>query len=399
MYFYLHDKIVHSILNILILNYEFPPLGGGAGIVTQHLATQFIELNHHVTILTTWFANEPEYHTENNLTIIRLKSKRKLTYQSNPLEMYDWMQKAKKYAAQYFTTNQFDICLANFTLPGGAVAYFLENKFKLPYIIVSHGHDIPWFSPKQMFFWHLLFFPVIRFLMKHASYNVVLTSQLKINADKFIGNKHANKNIVIPNGVFPYNLRSGFDSKDAIINALFVGRLVAQKDPITVLKSFKQLQQLNIPIHLKIIGDGELKSEIEEFISKNNLNNIEVLGKISQSSVLEEYTKAHVLLAPSREEAMSLSVLEAVAAGLYIFATKVSGNKEVILENVNGDFVDYNNAEMITQRVQSFYVDKFLKNYQYPDLMINFMEQNYTWESTAKKYVDIFNELLNTNSK
>lgn len=69
-----------------------------------------------------------EYHSENNLTIIRVKSLRKQTFQSNPFEMYDWLKKAKQYAAIYFKENQFDVCLANFTLPGGAVAHFLQKN-------------------------------------------------------------------------------------------------------------------------------------------------------------------------------------------------------------------------------------------------------------------------------
>jgi len=67
----------------------------------------------------------------------------------------------------------------------------------------------------------------------------------------------------------------------------------AIKDPITVLKSFKQLQQLNIPIHLKIIGDGELKSEIEEFISKNKI--IQTLNKI-RNVFLEKFYQINTKL-------------------------------------------------------------------------------------------------------
>lgn len=386
-------------MNILLLNYEFPPLGGGAGIVSQHLAKVFIEHSNHVTVITTWFAGEPEYFSENKLTIIRLKSNRKHTFKSNPAEMYSWMRFAKRYCDEHAADFRFDVCLANFTLPGGAVAAYLKKKWNLPFIILSHGHDIPWFSPKQMFFWHMLCYPLIKYCMNQSSYNILLTSQLKRNADVFIGEKKAYKNIVIPNGLLSFNLRKGFDANDKILHALFVGRLVEQKDPITVVKSFQLLQKQGIPIHLKIIGDGMLKSEVEDYITKHHIKNIEVLGKISQSSVMEEYAKAHIIIAPSREEAMSLSVLEAISCGLYVFATHVSGNKEVILEDVNGSFVNYGNAEDITDKVTRFYIDKFLHNYQYPELMMKFMLQNYSWESTSEKYLTLFNQMIDTNSK
>lgn len=385
-------------MNILLLNYEYPPLGGGAGIVSQHLANEFVTKGHQVTVLTAWFEGEPEYHSENMLTIIRLKSRRKHTYESNPLEMYSWMIEAKRFCKIHVNDFKFDFCLANFSLPGGPVANYIKRKSNIPFVILSHGHDIPWFSPKQMFFWHLFLYPYIKYLMLRSSRNILLTSQLKLNADRFIGKDKAKKNIVISNGLLSYNLRKGFNADDKIMNALFVGRLVEQKDPLTVVRSFKRLQNRGIPIHLKIIGDGNQKAVIEDYITRHQLKNIEVLGKISQSSVMEEYAKAHLTIAPSREEAMSLSVLEAISCGLYVFATNISGNKEVILEDMNGNFVEYGNPDDIADKVSTFYQEKFLNNYQYPELMMKYMLQKYSWEKTAEKYISIFNEVIHTSA-
>jgi glycosyltransferase involved in cell wall biosynthesis len=381
-------------LKILILNYEYPPLGGGAGIVSQHLAAEFIGSGHQVTVLTTWFEGEAELYAENNLTVIRLLAKRKHSHQSNPYEMYDWMKKAKKYAREHFHQGLFDVCLANFTLPGGAVAQYMKQLYNLPFVVLSHGHDIPWFSPRQMLVWHLLFNRIIRKVMLDSSYNIVLTDQLKAKADTFIGRRHAEKNKVIPNGVFPLTLRKGFNSSDRIINALFVGRLVDQKDPLTVVRSFQKLQQADIPVYLKIIGDGYLKKEVEDYIYINSLKNIEVLGKISQSRVMDEYATAHLLFAPSREEAMSLAVLEAVSGGIYVIATRISGNKDIILDDVNGNFVSYGDADDIAEKTTKFYEQKFLMNYQYPEFVRNYMQVNYSWKNAAGKYLSLFEKMV-----
>jgi glycosyltransferase involved in cell wall biosynthesis len=166
---------------------------------------------------------------------------------------------------------------------------------------------------------------------------------------------------------------------------------------MSVIKAFQKLQEKNIPIHLTIIGDGILKDEIEKYISNHKIVNIELLGKISQSQVMEEYSKAHILIAPSREEAMSISVLEAVSCGLYVLATRISGNIDVLLENVNGNFVEYGNAENIASKICSFYNEKFLHNYQYPDLMMKFILQNYSWEITAEKYCSYLSKAISDN--
>ncbi|MEZ5009056.1 MAG: glycosyltransferase [Chitinophagales bacterium] len=132
-------------LKILILNYEYPPLGGGAGIMTKRLAEGFIEQGHSVTVITTAFPNVEDVTSNDQLTIIRLKARRKRKDRSNPREMNSWMQAARKYCKTSIKKGDFDICLANFTLPGGVVALDLKKRVNLPYVI-PHGHDIPWFS-------------------------------------------------------------------------------------------------------------------------------------------------------------------------------------------------------------------------------------------------------------
>ncbi|MBN1253177.1 MAG: glycogen/starch synthase, partial [Bacteroidales bacterium] len=59
-------------MKILILNYEYPPLGGGAGVVSQYHAKGLAEKGHNVTVISTWYKGEAEIETKNNLKIVRL---------------------------------------------------------------------------------------------------------------------------------------------------------------------------------------------------------------------------------------------------------------------------------------------------------------------------------------
>lgn len=375
-------------MNILILNYEYPPLGGGAGIVTKQLAELLARNENKVVVLTTWFSGEPEFYIEGNLTIVRLRSKRKHTYQSNPLEMFSWMNMAKNYIDDSEGDFNFDVCLANFTLPGGEVALYLKRKKNIPFVVLSHGHDIPWFHPNQMFFWHTLFYFKIKNILKKSATNIVLTTQMKIIADKFIGEKYSDKNIIIPNGLEFLHFRKGFNAEETEINALFVGRLVEQKNPLLVIKAFEKLQHIQLPINLKIIGDGKLKKEIENYIFQNQIQNIKILGRMSQSEVFQEMQLAHLLIAPSRAEAMSMSVLEAISTGMFVLATNISGNQELIMDGFNGYFVKDEND--IVDKVKLFYDEKFTKNYQYPEDLFKYLNQKYSWDKTISEYVQLF---------
>lgn len=386
-------------LRILILNYEYPPLGGGAGIVTKHLAEKFVEDGFHVHVVTAWFPGQPEYSSEGNLSIIRLKSRRKETFRSNPLEMYSWAKHALRYFKCFSEERPFDICLANFTMPGGIVAKYLERRWKIPYVILSHGHDIPWFAPKQMFLWHALTFPWIRSIMRRSSANVILTDQLKKSADAFIGKGYEHKNVVIPNGMLMDRYKSGFNNKDKVVQVLFVGRMVEQKNPITFIKACKAINDLNIPAHFTMIGDGPLKNQVEKMAIELEVDNIDIMGQISHYDVLKTYEQTDVLVLPSREEAMSMVILEALSRGIYVISTPVSGVGNLVEDNVNGHLIKYGQELSISQAFADFYYNKYTQNYQYPEDVIKKLFSRYSWDRVAEQYIDLFAKITQVNSE
>lgn len=384
-----------KVLRILILNYEYPPLGGGAGIVTQHLAERFANKGCIVHVVTAWFAGEPEISIEGNLTLVRLKSRRKLSYNSNPIEMLSWAKKAVKYFRQLPDQKMFDICLANFTVPGGLVAKYVKKKWSIPFVILSHGHDIPWFAPKQMLLWHVLAYPWIKNVMKLSSANIVLTEDLKKSADHFLGEKLKDKNKVIPNGMLMDQYNSGFNSNKKQLEILFVGRMVEQKDPITFIKACKAIKLLGIPTHFTMIGDGPLKNQVEKWALQQNIGDIEIMGQVSHYDVLKTYERTDLLILPSREEAMSMVALEALSRGIFLIATPVYGSKHLIEEDVNGHFIPYGDVQAIAEKVADFYYNKFLKNYQYPPDVIKNLFDRYSWDKVAQEYLNLFTQLVN----
>ncbi|MCO5231252.1 MAG: glycosyltransferase family 4 protein [Chitinophagales bacterium] len=380
-------------LKILILNYEYPPLGGGAGIVTKHLAERFAAKGCLVHIVTTWFAGEPEYSSDGNLTIVRLKSKRKVVYKSNPIEMLSWARVALKYFKDLPDELFFDVCLANFTMPGGIVAQYVKRRWSIPYVVLSHGHDIPWFAPKQMWAWHILSYPWIKKIMNASAKNIVLTDDLKVSADRFLGS--TSQNIVIPNGMLMEHYKSGFNSNKNSLTILFVGRMVEQKDPLTFVESCQLINQFNIPAHFIMIGEGPLKSQVEKRAMQLELRNIEVMGQISHYDVLKKYENADLLILPSREEAMSMAVLEALSRGVYVLCTEVSGTNGLIIEGVNGNFIQYEKPSSIANLVADFYYNKFLKDYQYPEGLAQFLFERYSWNKVVNKYLNLFYSICN----
>ncbi len=382
-------------MKILMLNYEYPPLGGGAGVITQHISESLTKLGNEVTILTTWFKGENQDETQDNLRIIKLKAKRKYTYKSNLVEMLSWIRKSKFFLKKYDKIKEFDLCFANFVLPGGDVAYYLKKKFNTPYVIISHGHDVPWFYPKQMFFYHLVTYFWIKKICLKSEINFVQTDKMKDNIDDFLGKKFYNKNIIIPNGWDSEKYKSDYLKKSKKFKIIFVGRLVEQKDPFTFLKAIKLYFIRNNDFVVHILGDGKLRKEMEKFVDRNKLNkNVKFLGWVSKEKMIEEYQSASLQVAPSLDEGMSIAILEALSCGQYIISTPLSGNIDIIKPNFNGDFIKIGNYKLLSEKIDDFYKNKFLKNYKIDKNIVENLKKRFEWNNIVKEYNKLLINLL-----
>ena len=250
----------------------------------------------------------------------------------------------------------FDICMAHFVLPGGEVARWLKRKYGLPYVLISHGHEIPWIHPRQMFLFHLAAYFWIKNVCKQSSANFIQTRMMKSNIDRFLGRKYHEKNIIIPNGVDTQSFYPDYSKRPEKLRIIFVGRLVIQKDPMTFLKAIRLFSDHTHDFEVHILGDGNLRKKMEGFVLKNGLEgNFKFLGKINPERMLNEYQSAHLMVAPSLNEGMSISSMEALSAGVYLIATRASGFEDMISENINGDFIPFRNPEELEKRIRRFY--------------------------------------------
>ncbi len=369
---------------ILILNYEYPPIGGGGGIISKYIA-EGLSNSYNITIVTTWIKGLEEISKKNDTTIIRLKSKRRNNYRSNPVEMLSWIKHSKKFLTKHCIRNKYDLCIANFAIPGGNVAKYLKNKFNIPYIIISHGHDIPWVKPYSLYPLHFLNYYTIKSICHKASSVCVQTEDMFSNLTKFAGNK--NKNMLIHNGFDPDIFFPDYKKRPDKLKILFTGRLVKQKDPLTFLKAIQLFHKNNKNFDVTMIGDGPLRKKIEQYISKHKLSDkITLKGKIAYNQVAEELQSAHLYISTSISEGMSISMIEAIACGAYIITTQVSGTKEVIEENVNGEFIGFKSSSYLASKITEFYETKFSNNFVIESSFFDNFRKKFSWNNIVKEY-------------
>lgn len=374
--------------NILILNYEYPPLGWGAWVVSKEYAEGLVKLWNNVTVITTWFEWESEISENWNLKIIRLKSLRKKIFQSNPIEMLSWAFKSIRFLNIYLKEYNFDVCIGFFSIPGWIVAKYINKKFKIPYIISTHWHDIPWFFPEQMRKFHVLTNWYTKKIWEKAEKILVLTTQMKKLADNFW---NPEKNIILPNGCYSDFFYPDISKKKDIFTILFVWRLVEQKDPFTMLKAIKILKSKTSNFIVNIAWDWPLRQDIEKFIKENNLaENIKFTWWLTKEQIREYYQSSHIQICSSKIEAMSVAILESLYSGLYIISTPISGNTDMIQEWITWEFFEIWDSEKLWNKL--IYWSENYKNLNYYDKIIEEIKEKYNRDNIIYKLNEIIND-------
>jgi len=228
---------------------------------------------------------------------------------------------------------------------------------------------------------------VIRYLIKHLAESVNIFVCLSTYWQNYLITQFNIKNIVILNNpvAVPEKLAwNRFERNEKILNILFLGRVGDRKgvfDLIEVINRHKELWEGKIK--LKIGGDGDV-DRLLKFIETENLSNIiEYTGWVDGQKKHELLSECDVLVLPSYNEGLPISILEAMSYGKAIVSTKVGGIPEVVKHQENGFLITPGDreglAEAIKWLVQNLQLTRHMgelsKTYVQPYLIENVLTQ------------------------
>ncbi len=116
-----------------------------------------------------------------------------------------------------------------------------------------------------------------------------------------------------------------------------IGRLVEQKGQLLLIDAMAAVARSRTPVHLVLIGDGEMRPLIEAAIRTHALEDrVTITGWLDEAGVREEIAAAHALVMPSFAEGLPMVIMEAMASGRAVLATSIAGVPELVLPGENG---------------------------------------------------------------
>jgi len=233
--------------------------------------------------------------------------------------------------------------------PDGVGVAHVARRLGLPYVITAHGSDINVYAQKK------LLRPQIRAAFAGARGVVAVSRALEAK----IGELNAGMPLLrIPCAGFDPALftprdgaaaraKLGIDRDARVV--LFVGNLVAVKAVDVLLQAWAALGDARA--RLVIVGDGVDRAALET--QARALPNVTFLGAIPQADVAGWFGVANVLVLPSRHEGMPNVVVESLASGVPVVASRVGGIPELVDEGTNGLLVEPGNAPALAQALTS----------------------------------------------
>jgi glycosyltransferase involved in cell wall biosynthesis len=331
---------------------------------------------------------------EEGVTVARVRAIRKSAHQSGILEMLSYILVASCEAVSLVKSYKIDSTLAFFSVPGGIVARWIHLRTGIPYVISLRGGDVPGTEPDLALFYRLLQ-PVRNEIFKHARAITAPSEGLKTlseKTDRFPVQ-------VIPNGVDLELFRPDPARRPEVPCLLSVGRLHAQKN-VSYLLRLVSLIRPKTPVTARIIGDGPERAGLEELTRTLGIaDHVQFEGWLSREAVREAYQSATLLIHVSAYEGMSNVILEALASGLPVAASRIPENSELIQPGINGLLLDLaSDPAQALEPVREILIDQ-AKLATLSRGARESVESRFSWSRTADQYERLLAAAQTTNDK
>lgn len=220
-------------------------------------------------------------------------------------------------------------------------AYFLGKEYGIPYVITEHSSgincDVLSEDVKSS----------ITKYYKGAERVLAVSHALSKRIECHTGVK----SLVVPNivdvSLFSLVERVGHQG----FRMATTSNLISLKRTINILKVLPEIISMNKNIHLDIIGDGELKQELMNFVNDNKLDDFVTFhGLLSRQQIAKVYEKADCFVLPSITETFGVAYVEAMAVGLPVIATRCGGPEDFVNER-NGIMIDVDDLSQLKDAI------------------------------------------------
>lgn len=345
-------------MRILMLDNEFPPLGGGMGTVNQAIFKIYAgRPDLEIDLVTA--ALGARFETEcfaPNIRLYKVPVLNQNLHHSSNRELAMYAAQALPLARNMHRGAPYDICLAWSVLPAGAVALALHRSVGLPYVVWVSGPDIPGFEQRYALIYPLLT-PLIRASWRGAR-TVIAKCDQEVTMIQRVDGSIAPA--IIPNGVDLEHFQPGPPiPDDGPLRVVCVARLIERKGQHHLIEAVKRLAAEGIGVELELVGTGDAEPALRRQAAEAGVGEQVIFaGYVPRERINERFQAAHVFALPSFNEGLALAGLEALASGMPLLLSRTGGTTDLVEEGVNGLTFDWADVETLTAHMRLLASDR-----------------------------------------
>lgn len=341
----------------------------------------------------TWVCSRNDYDNPKECVIPYCNHYVDIPFERNPLKPGN--VKAYKMLRKIIEKEQFDLIYCH--TPVGAMlarlAGITARKKGTKVIYMAHGFHF--YNGAPLLNW-MLYYPVEKFLSRFTDGLITINQEDYRRAQKF----HAGKTVLIPGvGIDLDKFQKKEPTRQEIRNKLgipegkiilmSVGELTKRKNHMVVVEALAWLKEYDI-LYV-ICGDGPLKARLRAKAEELGVRErLKLLG--FRKDIAELHKAADIFVFPSLQEGLPVAVMEAMASGLPIVASKIRGNEDLISNNQGGYLINPKDSEQIAKAIE-----KMIQN---PEKREKMEKRNleiitkYGQETVLQKMDEFFDEIV-----
>lgn len=379
-------------LRILVLCYEYPPVGGGGGVGAQMYAEAWATAGNEVLVLTGEAPERPSDSVESGIRVVRVSTPgKKLRATASIPTMAAYLGSAMAWITRNRNVlGPFDVINTHFVVPTGPLGWWASRVLGLPNVLTIIGGDIYDPSKASSPHRHGMLRAMNRRLMNDADRVVAISTDTRRRAQEFYSVERPIE--VIPYGFRPpeFDRQSGGGSTGQEFRLVAVGRLVKRKGFSFLIEAVSRLPD---QVKLSLVGDGPLDAELRDLARRRGVENrVEFLGFQDRQSILELMANSDCFVLSSLHEGLGIVVQEAMFSGLPIVATDEGGQIDLVSDGEGGFLVTPGDSDALAAAV--------LRLMKEPVLAESFGSRNrarigqLSGEAMSGEYLALFRELL-----
>jgi phosphatidylinositol alpha-1,6-mannosyltransferase len=379
-------------MRVLMLDNEFPPLGGGTGVVNWHLLQEMSAYDLGVDLVTSSRTRDryDVQHFGPGITIYRVPVDNKNIHHSSNQELLRYAWRGLVVSRRLVRQHRYDLSFAFAGVPAGAMSYALKATAGLPYVVSLQGPDVPGFEARYGYIYPVLK-PLLRAVWRNAAAVIAISKEHQRLAHQTVSELDIS---IIPNGVNPRVFRpADAPHQSAEVNILCVGRLIERKGQHVLLRAFARLRgRPGRPIRLTLVGTGDAERSLRLLAADLGIADlVSFAGFVPRDSMPDVYRKADIFALPSQSEGMSVALLEAMASGLPVIVTDTGGTGELVQNGVNGFVIPWGDETSLSDSIGDLVGDAELRRRM--GFNSRTKSADFDWSVITQEYVHLLHKV------